>query len=339
MAVLHISLFGRLRCMMDNDLVSGIEARKVQELLTYLLLHRAHPCTRESLATLMWGERNDAQAKKYLRQTLWQLQSALDAACHPTIPLLRVDAEWVEINQSASIWLDIDHFEHVYETTCQSEGRDLSGKQVDALCRAVALYQGDLLEGWYQDWCIFERERYQQMYLTMLDKLIAYAERIQDYIMGIHYCELALRCDPARERTHRRLMHLYYLAGNRTAALRQYETCTEMLDRDLGVEPAKSTLLLYEQIRSDQFSAPDSNDFSSLNAEDESSELSDILAHLGHLQATLVQTLQQVQRDIERVEVLIQRHAAEAPTNGQQEEARRTARQAPNIPRALDSFQ
>jgi DNA-binding SARP family transcriptional activator len=325
--------------MVDNAPVGGMEARKVQELLTYLLLHRTHPCTRESLATLMWGERNDAQAKKYLRQTLWQLQSALDAACHPTIPFLRVDAEWVEINQSAPIWLDIDYFEHVYETTCQLEGRGLSDKQVDALCRAVALYQGDLLEGWYQDWCIFERERYQQMYLTMLDKLIAFAEHTQDYMMGIHYCELVLRSDPARERTHRRLMYLYYLAGNRTAALRQYETCVEMLHRDLGVEPAKSTLLLYEQIRSDQFGAPDSDDFPSLNAEGELGELSDILAHLGHLQATLVQTLQQVQRDIERVEVLIQRHAAEAPTNGRQEEVRRTTHRVSTIPRSTEKFQ
>ncbi|MFN3983091.1 MAG: BTAD domain-containing putative transcriptional regulator [Caldilinea sp.] len=332
MAVLQISLFGRLRCMVDNDPVGGIEARKVQELLTYLLLHRTHPCTRESLATLMWGERNDAQAKKYLRQALWQLQSALDAACHPTIPLLHVDAEWVEINQSAPIWLDIEHFEHVYETTCQLEGCDLSDKQVDALCQAAALYQGDLLEGWYQDWCIFERERYQQMYLTMLDKLIAFAEHTHDYMMGVHYCELSLRNDPARERTHRRLMRLYHLAGNRTAALRQFETCVEMLHRDLGVEPAKSTLLLYEQIRSDQFGAPDVDDSPhSLNVESESSDLSDILAHLSHLQSTLIQTLQQVQRDIERVEVLIQRHTAEAPANGQQQELRRMARRVSNI--------
>ncbi|GIK74842.1 MAG: hypothetical protein BroJett021_38300 [Chloroflexota bacterium] len=334
MTVLQISLFGRLRCTVDDDPVGGMEARKVQELLTYLLLHRTHPCTRESLATLMWGERNDAQAKKYLRQALWQLQSALDAACHPTIPLLNVDAEWVEINQSAPIWLDIDHFEHVYETTCQLEGCDLSGEQVDALCQAVALYQGDLLEGWYQDWCIFERERYQQMYLTMLDKLIAFAEYTNDYMMGVHYCELSLRSDPARERTHRRLMRLYYLAGNRTAALRQFETCVEMLNRDLGVEPAKSTLLLYEQIRSDQFGASDVEDLPSpLHVESESSDLSDILVHLGHLQATLRRTLQQVQRDIERVEVLIQRHAAEAPANGQQEDAHRTVRQPPNISR------
>lgn len=323
MALFQISLFGRLRCMVDNDPVGGIESRKVQELLIYLLLHRTHPCTRESLATLMWGERNDAQAKKYLRQALWQLQSALDAACHPTIPLLHVDAEWVEINQSASIWLDIDQFEHTYETTRQLEGHSLSEQQVDALCEAVALYQGDLLDGWYQDWCIFERERFQQMYLTMLDKLIAYAEHIQDFMMGVHYCELALRSDPARERTHRRLMRLHYLAGNRTVALRQYEICVEMLRRELDIEPAKSTLLLYQQIRSDQVDAQSNGVPSVQRTAVDLDELSDILAHLGQIQATLVQTLQLVQSDIERVEVLVRRHAADAPSDRRLETERR----------------
>lgn len=309
MSSLHIALFGRFRCTVDEHELNGIDARKVQELLIYLLLHRTQPCTRESLATLLWGERNDAQAKKYLRQTLWQLQSAFDAASSHSASLLRVDAEWVEINRTVPIWLDVEEFEATYGKTHPVEVSALSKEQVDALCQAVALYQGDLLTGWYQDWCIFERERLQQMFLSMLDKLIAYAEYIQDSAMGIHYCELSLRCDPARERTYRRLMRLHCLAGNRTAALRQYETCVEMLRRELGVEPAKSTLSLYEQIRRDQV-GPQNNGAASLapTASDQA-ELNDVLQQLGHLETTLRQTLQEVQRNIACVEKLIHREA------------------------------
>jgi DNA-binding SARP family transcriptional activator len=290
-----------------------MEARKVQELLAYLLLHRTHPCTRESLATLMWGERNDTQARKYLRQALWQLQSALDAASQPAIPLLHVDTAWVEINPSASLWLDIERFEHAYETTRQLEGDDLSEQHLDALCQAVTLYQGDLLDGWYQDWCIFERERFQQIYLTLLDKLIAYAEHSLNYLMGIHYSELALRSDPARERTHRRLMRLHYRAGNRTGALRQYETCVAMLRRELDIEPANSTLLLYQQICSDQGDVPAHVVAPGAQAAVDLNELRDILLHLGQVQATLVQSIQQVQREIGRIETLVHQYAATAP--------------------------
>jgi DNA-binding SARP family transcriptional activator len=308
-------MFGRLHCTAGDREISGLEARKVQELLIHLLLHRTHPTTREALATLLWGERNDAQARKYLRQALWQLQRALDAACHPLTPLLRADADWIEFDPALAIWLDVEQFERAYTATQRVDGGALSAAQAELLCQAVQLYQGDLLEGWYQDWCIAERERFQQMYLAMLDKLIACAEQHGDHALGIYYGELSLRCDPARERTHRRLMRLHCIAGNRTAALRQYESCVDMLRRELGVEPAKSTHALYEQICRDQFAASDSPAPSPVTSAAppavEVGELADLLAHLGQMQTTLLQTLQQVQRDIDRVEALIHRVTAD----------------------------
>ena len=309
MVTLRISLFGRFRCMADRHPIGGIEARKVQELLVYLLLHRAHPCTRESLATLLWGERNDAQARKYLRQALWQLQGALDAACHPTSPLLRTDAEWVEFDPAESLWLDVDQFEDAYALATRTGDATLSQAEVDALCEAAALYQGDLLEGWYQEWCTFERERLQQMYLTILDRLIAYAEQSHDCVMGIHYCELALRTDPARERTHRRLMRLHYLAGNRTDALRQYETCIEMLQRELGVGPARSTLQLREQIRHDELGTPGAVALASTQPATVLAELNGVLEQLNRIQTTMMHSLEQVQHDIDRIESLIRQDA------------------------------
>ena len=280
--------------------------------MIHLLLHRTHPTTRDALATLLWGERSDVQARKYLRQALWQLQRALDAACHPTTPLLRTDAEWVEIDPALTVWLDVEQFEQAYAATRRHDGSELSEAHAELICAAVQLYQGDLLEGWYQDWCIAERERFQQMYLAMLDKLIACAEHRGEDVIGIHYCELSLRCDPARERTHRRLMRLHCMAGNRTAALRQYESCVDMLRRELGVEPAKSTQALYEQIRRDQFAATEPAAPSVAPPAIELAELAGVLAHLGQMQTTLLQTLQQVQRDIDRIETLIRCATADA---------------------------
>jgi len=40
--------------------------------------------------------------------------------------------------------------------------------------------------------------------------------------------------------------------GNRTGALRQYESCAAALDEELSVKPAQSTSALFEQIRADQ---------------------------------------------------------------------------------------
>jgi hypothetical protein len=53
------------------------------------------------------------------------------------------------------------------------------------------------------------------------------------------------------------LMRLYYLNGDRAAALRQYEQCATILDEELGVKPSKRTIALYKQILTEQLVEPE----------------------------------------------------------------------------------
>ena len=89
----------------------------------------------------------------------------------------------------------------------------------------------------------------------MLDKMMSYCEAHKKYETGLAYGLRVLRYDRARKSTHRRLMHLHYLAGDRTAALRQYEHCVGALNEELGVKPSRLTVALYDQIRLDDFQA------------------------------------------------------------------------------------
>ena len=251
MAILKVCLFGKLSLHCDADELAGFDARKLQQLFCYLLIHRDHPHPREVLAGVLWGNNSTEQSKKYLRQTLWQLQSALDRGSDRSGNFITVDADWVNLNSSRDLWLDVAIFEDAFLPVKDVQGHDLGDEKAQQLERAVQLYHGDLLEGWYEDWCLFERERLQNMYLAMLDKLMSYCEANEQYETGIVYGTRILSFDRAREHTHQHLMRLQYRAGNRTAALRQYERCTLALEEELGVKPAKSTQVLYEQIRND----------------------------------------------------------------------------------------
>jgi len=95
------------------------------------------------------------------------------------------------------------------------------------------------------------------MYLSMLDKLLAYSEEHSEYDSGRGYGDTILRYDRAREQTHRQLMHLKYMAGDRTGALRQYERCAAALQEELSVKPERRTKTLYEQIRADKLNDAD----------------------------------------------------------------------------------
>ena len=63
--------------------------------------------------------------------------------------------------------------ERAFQNARGIPGENLEALQAEDLKQAVAVYQGELLQGWYQDWCLCERERFRDMYLAMLDKLMA----------------------------------------------------------------------------------------------------------------------------------------------------------------------
>ena len=306
MSNLRVSLFGKFCVQCDEEPLAGLDARRVQELFCYLLLYRHRPHPREVLAELLWGENSSANSKKYLRQTLWQLQAALeDYTGTNGTPVLLVDSEWVQWNPLANLWLDVALFEEVADRVRGVPGQTLTAETAQSIQRAVQLYKGALLDGWYHDWCLFERERFQNMYLALLDKLMGYCEAHQEYEAGLHYGMAILNHDRARERTHRRLMRLHYLAGDRTAALRQYQRCVEALDTELGVGPARQTIALYRQICMDQLASSEQNGSTpTAFTLDASAPLPEVLASLHKLQTLLLDIHEKIQREIQTIELL-----------------------------------
>jgi DNA-binding SARP family transcriptional activator len=250
MSALRVCLLGRLSVCRNDHVVPGFDARKVQELFGYLLLNRGRPQSREALAGVLWGDAPAPQSRRYLRQALWQLQTALDGPVDRMLPrLLKADSEWIEIDPAADLWLDVEAFERAFEAVERVPGRELGVERARVLEEALELYQGELLAGCHRDWCLYERERLRDTYLTMLDKLMGHCETHHEYEAGLAYGARILRHDRASERTHWRMMRLQYLAGDRTAALRQYARCIAALEEELHVRPSRRTQALCEQIR------------------------------------------------------------------------------------------
>ena len=257
MSPLKIRLLGKFSLLYNDRELECLQSAKAKELFCYLLLHRDRSHSREILASLLWGDCTTVQSKKYFRQTLWQLQQAFHSLSPSSqIRPLQIDGDYLRLHSEAEFWLDVAAFEKAFAPVRGITGEQIGNQQAETLRNAVSLYSGDLLEGWFQDWCIYHRERLQSIYLAMLDKLMEYCEFHHDYENGLSFGECLLRQDNARERTYFRLMRLHYLAGDRAGALRQFQRCAAALEAELGVKPARRTLELYEQIRADQFGSP-----------------------------------------------------------------------------------
>jgi DNA-binding SARP family transcriptional activator len=250
MVALTVRLFGRFGAWCADQPVQGLNARRAREVFSYLLLHRDRPHLRETLAGLLWEDAPPAQSRKYLRQAVWQVQTALqlDAEANDLHPL-QVDPEWIQLNICSQLEVDVVSFDEATLCCHGTPGSQLSDAQRQKLEDAVDLYRGDLLGGWYTEWCLFERERLQNALLEALEKLVACCEVRGDSERGLAHAHRMLEIDPAREQVHCHVMRLHVLAGNRTEALREYQRCEKVLMQELSVKPSESTRALHESIR------------------------------------------------------------------------------------------
>ena len=245
---LQVRLFGRVAVLRDGTSLPILS--KALELLCYLVLHRDRAHTRETLAGLLWPDAPSPQARKYLRQSLWQLQTNLAGSGGAGgVPLLDVSSARVRVHPDASWWCDVDVVERAHRRSRDAPTGALSEPDAAALEQAAGLCQDDLLDTWAQDWCTRERDRLQLVHLDLLDRLTEHAMCRGLLGRGLAHGQRLLRLDPAREVTHRQLMRLYATCGDRTGALRQYGRCVRALAEEFDLPPSPETVDLYRRIR------------------------------------------------------------------------------------------
>jgi DNA-binding SARP family transcriptional activator len=243
-----IKLLGPGQVYYHGKAISGFPAQQHCLLFYYLLLNRQRPHTREQVATVFWGESSASLARKYLRNTLWRLNQAFRSVGASLDDFISVQEDYIVFTNSGVYRLDLDEFEAAFRCSQEHTSLELSPEQVSMLEKAADLYRGDLLEGVYDDWCLYERERLRLGFLKILIKLMDYHGHQGSYERGLEYGQRILLLDPTRERVHRQMMMLHWLAGDREAALLQYRSCYETLQVELDLKPVQETQHLYDTI-------------------------------------------------------------------------------------------
>ena len=249
MSILQISLFGHVCITDDHGAVMPNVTRTTQALLAYLLLipHRSQP--RDVLADVFWGDRSQERARSCLKTALWRLRCVLEPAGTPLgTYLITTPNGDIGFNWQSSHWLDVTAFEKATQhiPTQTTDGMQL--EDVRDLEAAVNLYTGELLEGFYDDWALRERERLRHVYLNTLAYLMRFYRRQGAYEKALENGRKILDLDPLREEIHREMMQLYVETGQRALAIQQYAVCRDLLNQELGILPMEETQALYAQV-------------------------------------------------------------------------------------------
>ena len=240
MSQVKINLLGGFQLWIEGDPAPvNLRTRKARALLAYLAMNPGRREPRETLADLLWGNRGQEQSRHSLRQMLVDLRRSLpepaSSAFHDGDELYLDDA-----------WVDVDALR--FETL-------VSGASEEQLIDASELYRGEFLRGLtireeaFEDWGSAQRSRLHELAVECLSRLVSIQAEKGERELGIQVALRLLSIDPLDESAHRWLMKLYADLGRRDAALKQYEECRSLLDRELGIEPDDETTNLCSEIR------------------------------------------------------------------------------------------
>ena len=193
-----------------------------QRLLAFVALHE-HALQRVFVAGTMWIDASDDRAGASLRSSLWRLN-------RPGHPL--VEATSTHVRLAPDVDVDLRRALGVAHRLLDGSA-DAADLEI-----AESTLRGELLPDWYDEWLLFERERFRQVSLHALEALADRLVRDGELPRALEAALSAVQSEPLRESAHRVLIRVHLAEGNRGEALRQYELCRRLLRDRLGVEPS-----------------------------------------------------------------------------------------------------
>ncbi|MCL4561950.1 MAG: AAA family ATPase [Chloroflexi bacterium] len=240
--ILRIQLLGDFHLTYGGEAYTGIASPRLQALLAYLLLHRGIPQPRQYLAFTFWPDLPENHARNNLRQALFQIRQALPNKNS----FLETDAMEVFWRLDSPFTLDVAEFEQALKAADVAEKSGNQRALLSEFEHALTLYRKELLPSCYDNWILPERERLHLMSVAAHERIILLLEGQRDYPAAIRFAQQLIRFDPLYESGYRLLIRLFALNKDRANALRTYQTCVEVLKRELGVGPEPATRQVYD---------------------------------------------------------------------------------------------
>lgn len=208
--------------------------------LLYYLAAMGRPRARDYLASLLWSESLESNARHSLRSSLYHLRQALQA--REAGEALVIEGDSVSLNLAEDA-CDVTRFRRLL-----AHGLSNSSGDVTSLEQAVALYCGPLLQGFnvsdaplFEEWVRAEETALRQGYLDALQRLLSLTESRGAWNEAITYAQRIVQADPLSEQMQQRLIHLHLRAGAIGQAVRQYREFEATIQQELGVAPAPET--------------------------------------------------------------------------------------------------
>lgn len=220
-------LFGTPKILLNGETIL-FSFSKINALLYYLIVNKT--VSRDEVAGLLWPEMNEKNAKKNLRNTIYQANKMLgnDYICSPNKVLLM-------LNENLPISSDVEIFK-------------------DNPLENLSLYQDSFLKGFFLKdseefdlWMIKMRNFFEKKFINECYRKVSQdiqAQQYEDVEKNLHQL---ISIDEYDERNYQLLMNYYQEIERHEKVIEVYYELADTLNTELGIGPSKESRIIFER--------------------------------------------------------------------------------------------
>jgi len=260
-AKLSIRLLGSFQIEQNGHKLTAFRSDKIRALLAFLVVEANHPWTRSYLADLFWPNCSEEKAQANLRNALWNLRRLLGESSSEPLFILTTQST-VQFNPASDYWLDVNAFLELSDKDLPQPNSSASHLGHAPLEQALQIYQGSFMAGFtihspsFETWMIKIREHLHQKWVGVLRLLTTTYQKKGQPELALNFAETWIDQEPWDEAAYRHGMRILMTLERRSAALALFETCQNRLAEDLGIEPERETVSLFQRIKQGSFEGP-----------------------------------------------------------------------------------
>jgi CheY-like chemotaxis protein len=249
MSSFKVRLFGEFSAVDHRGNTLALGSRRTHAALAWLAMHLDATAPLRDFAALFGGDNGSAIG----RDIRYALRFAAPDVLIGSGDTLRFNTRSVEV--------DVAEFDEL-----------AANDSLNAIRAAAEIYRGNLLEHFdsdvpgFDEWLAERRLHYWHAGLAVLGKLLAAQIKAGWWENATDTASRLLALDPTQEVVHRALIRLQLEQGRPDSALRRYQECADILEREFDRQPSAETERLREEILAalekapaprDAFHAPD----------------------------------------------------------------------------------
>ena len=246
----HIYTLGRFEIYSKGVRITENSKRslRVWNLFKYILSHRNKMLSVGELIDVLWGEDDCENPEKALQNLIYRLRNCLSANVKAD-DLILFNQGCYKWNEKFPVWVDCDSLLNYIST-----GKELmKTSPYDAKqCfeKAIELYNGDFLSDIVYDiWVLPIRTKYKKQYSDCVTLFLELLDGVGDFESVIRVCNEFFRHEFLDEKNNLFFLRALASQGRKQEAQKHYDRMSEMMYRELGVNPSYTFADVLKQTR------------------------------------------------------------------------------------------